>query len=568
MDKILKFLLMFLVTGIGIKAQQFKIDTIQYKGSDKNLINLVILGDGYTKEELKYYQEDARRFSAYFFETEPFRQYQNYFNIYAIQTISEESGAIHKNISPDCPKEHFYKLEDLPHRFNQFKRDDYTPTTNPNTIFGSTFDSWGIHRLVVPQNTAKIKEVLSSHIPNYAQVVVLVNSPYYGGSGGEFATATVNFKSNDIAVHELGHSFGQLSDEYFAGVQYASENVNFTQNAADVPWKHWLGTNDIGVYAYADKGVASKWFRPHEYCKMQYLIAPFCSVCQEVFVEKIHDKTNPILSVKPDHTKKVEAKENQLFAVKLAKPSPNTLKVNWFLNDQPINQNRDSIYVNKGMLQAGLNKLRVEVKDTTDLVRTEKHHEHIYAENWEIENNVTASLEKPISTWGNSLEACYDGQQMITIKNPQPTFKYLWFDSIDSKNPIAITSNFMTPKLKKETAFYVQAQYNGLESERVQVMISVLDEIKPIKKVKTKTKNGITFIQLVDAEDPNIKYEWFDENNQVIYKSRSANEHYFSKQKESSNKLELDANFKSKIIEVQKINKQTTCKGERFKIVL
>ncbi|ULT22222.1 M64 family metallopeptidase [Sphingobacterium sp. E70] len=129
------------------------------------------------------------------------------------------------------------------------------PVTHPNTIFGSSFDNGGLHRLVVPQKNERIEEVLKTHIPNYTQVVILVNSPFYGGSGGKWATSTVNFKSNDIAVHEIGHSFAQLADEYWAGNQYAIESVNRSQTAAAnaVPWKHWLGKDGVGIYSYGGK---------------------------------------------------------------------------------------------------------------------------------------------------------------------------------------------------------------------------------------------------------------------------------------------------------------------------
>ncbi len=58
-----------LFTASILSAQKFDIDTLQYQLSDKNVINLVVLADGYTKDELKYYKEDAKRFTDYFFKT-------------------------------------------------------------------------------------------------------------------------------------------------------------------------------------------------------------------------------------------------------------------------------------------------------------------------------------------------------------------------------------------------------------------------------------------------------------------------------------------------------------------
>lgn len=78
------FLATTLFTVSTLSAQKFEIDTLQYQGSDKNIINLVVLADGYTKDELKYYKEDAKRFTDYFFKTEPLSQYINYFNVFVI----------------------------------------------------------------------------------------------------------------------------------------------------------------------------------------------------------------------------------------------------------------------------------------------------------------------------------------------------------------------------------------------------------------------------------------------------------------------------------------------------
>ncbi|KKX49644.1 M64 family metallopeptidase [Sphingobacterium sp. IITKGP-BTPF85] len=83
-------------------AQRYAIDTLQYQGTDQKVVNLVILGDGYTQAQLMDFEEDAKRFTDYFFQTEPFRQYSNYFNVFAIKTPSLESGAVHACTASDC----------------------------------------------------------------------------------------------------------------------------------------------------------------------------------------------------------------------------------------------------------------------------------------------------------------------------------------------------------------------------------------------------------------------------------------------------------------------------------
>lgn len=567
MNKSYYFLFLFLISVLSW-AQKFKIDTLQYKGSDKNLVNLVILADGYTKDEMDFFKEDAKRFTDYFFETEPFKQYSNYFNVFAIESISKQSGAIHSKDANDCPHEKIVDLENIPVRFNKFKRNEFTPITSPETIFGSTFDSWGIHRLVVPRNTKLIKEVLKNHIPTYSQVVVLVNSPYYGGSGGEFATATVNFKSNDIAVHELGHSFGELSDEYWAGNVYANENVNLTQNAADVPWKNWIGTNGVGVYSYGDKGSAANWFRPHEFCKMQYLVAPFCSVCQEVFVEKIHRLTNPILKTTPTHQQPIAADSIKKFKVDLAKPSPNTLEVKWKLNNSLIATNIDSIYLNKGILSQGNNLLEVEVYDATELVRADHHAEHVYKATWTIENSKEFNLTKPVLTWGKKVETCYNGYQALSVYNPQAGVEYFWYDSPDAKTVLAKTTNYLLPRLTESKSYYVEARLGDKKSELTEVKVEVFDKIIPVQKVKIKNTKDGKLIEIKDKLDPKGTFLWYNGDHQLIYKSNDKSVHHFDKIKETGDKIILKNADQWKEIYIQKVNTETTCVSERKKISL
>ena len=555
-----------LFSHLFAQEKQFQVDTLQYQGTDKNLINLVILGDGYTKEELEYFTEDTKRFTNYFFKTEPFAQYANLFNVFAIKTISEESGAIHECTGDDCPNIE-YELTGLPPRFNQFPKPIAVPKTNPNTIFGSSFDHYGIHRLVVPKHHDKIREILKKHTPNYSQVVILVNSPYYGGSGGEFATATVNIASNDIAIHEIGHSFTNLADEYWAGNMYAVEGPNRTQeaNPEKVSWKHWIGTNGVGVYAYGGKDSRANWFRPHEFCKMQYLVAPFCSVCQEAIVETIHNKANPILHASPNTDTLTIDKLNDKFVLKLAKPSPNTYKIEWFLNNELIAQNLDSIYINKGSYKSGSNLLRAIVKDTTNLVRNPEYLKHFYEHNWTIDALNEHELTAPISTWGDTLETCYNGHQALSIKNPQAGVQYAWYDSANPEIIISTASNWVTPRLKADKLYFVEASFGNQHSKRTAVLIKVLPEIKMNYKIKVNKNKREIRIKITTPLDEQYNYLWFDENNTQLFNKGTTQSNYL-RTDNTNGELILDATSTLGKVYLQKVNKETTCVSEKQEI--
>jgi len=115
-----------------INAQTFKVYTLQFYGDISKFINIVILGDGYTANQLDTFIFDAKKLSNYLFSQSPWSNYNNYFNVFAIKVISQETGTKHPNTAPDCGNS--------------------VPITNPNTYFGCTFDSNSIHRLVVPTN--------------------------------------------------------------------------------------------------------------------------------------------------------------------------------------------------------------------------------------------------------------------------------------------------------------------------------------------------------------------------------------------------------------------------------
>lgn len=545
----------------GARAQKYPIDTLQFQGTDKQIVNLVILGDGYTQDQMGDFHEDAKRFTDYFFKTEPFRQYANYFNVYAINTPSQESGAVHSCTADDCPKvEHGHK--DLPARFNEFPKRIAVPVANPNTMFGSSFDNYGLHRLVIPQKADVIERVLADNIPNHTQVVILVNSPFYGGSGGKYATATVNASSNDIAVHEIGHSFAILADEYWAGNQYAIEGPNRTQHADpnEVPWKHWLGVNGVGVYGYGGSKSPAQWFRPHEFCKMQYLVAPFCSVCQEIFVETIHQKTNPIASVRPLADKPLEADSVRLFALNLLKPSPNTLAVKWFLNDALIATNIDSIYLNLGMLNLGVNNLRAEVKDTTDLVRSPEKQVYQYAVKWTINNALVRELKSPQSTWGDSLQTCFNGHQALTVKQPEAGMQYNWYLAEQDTKPFATTSNLVTPKLTTDQTYYLESVWKDKTSKRVPIHVLLLPEIAAPKSYKlAKQKGGKTLrITLNEKVDKRYSFLWKNADGSILYEWDEFSGEFLRTGK-FNNVMQVKLPETATKITVQKVDNETTC---------
>jgi hypothetical protein len=544
-----------------VQAQPFAIDTLQYQGSTTKAIDLVIVGDGYTINEQHFFHDDAVRFTNYLFKTEPFKQYSTFFNIYAIRTVSEQSGATHPQALSDCPEE-AWETTDVPARFNGYTRNIKVPTGTVSTIFGSSFDTSGIHRLVVPTKEALLDEIVSSHVPGAHQVVVLVNSPYYGGSGGKYATATVNIQSNAIAVHEIGHSFANLADEYWSGNQYAAEGPNLSQKITDIPWKHWLGHDDVGIYSYGNTASRSNWFRPHEYCNMQYLIAPFCPVCKEQFVKKIHEKSNPILSQSPESNDLITTDASQIFSISLLKPSPNTLQTEWFFNDKLIGKNKEAISINAGAYLQGRNILKVVVTDTTSLVSDPNYKGNVYSTQWEWHSQATHALAPPTITWNGTLETCYNSPQVINVVRFEGDVTYQWFDSVSATEPLATGRYYITPPITQNTTYYVEAQRDHLRSSRVPVLVKVLEPIAKPSQIKIKKRKGKITVAITEKQDPAYEYFWYKVDGTPYYQGDESI-HILDRERIMDATLTLTDTQHPVTLYVVKANKATTCTSER-----
>jgi hypothetical protein len=406
-------IILFLAISSSI-GQVFQVDTLQYKGDINKYINFVIIGDGYTSEQQNNFITEANNLSRYLLTQTPWINYSNYFNIFAIKVVSSQSGTKHPNTASDCDT-----------------ASPLVPVSNPTTYLGCTFDVYGIHRLVVPQNISNLAGVLAKNFPNYDQVFVIANSPYYGGSGGGTATSTTDLKSPEVSVHELGHSFAKLADEYYAGDNFASEKPNMTQqtNTTLVKWTNWIGYNGTGIYQHSGGGQSASWYRPHNNCKMRYLGAQFCNVCAEAIIERIHSLVNVIVGYTPTTLTITSPKQYLGFKLStLMKPVPNTLNIVWNLDGKPTSKNVDSIQVDQNTLSIGTHTLTATVIDTSAMLRVNNHPTiHFSTVNWTIAK-LTTGIELKSST-----------NKISCSVYPNPTTNFFTFEfELDKKSKVSI----------------------------------------------------------------------------------------------------------------------------------
>lgn len=252
------------------------------KGGDANRkVDIVIVPDGYTAAQMSQFKKDCEKFKNEFFKYEPYTSHKNDFNIHAVLAPSQESGV-------DEPCKGIWK----------------------NTIVSCSYWSLGSERYLMTTDNKTLRDV-AANAP-YDQIYILVNSTKYGG-GGIFNWYCTGVNSNKMAgkiiVHEFGHGFAGLGDEYVGGSEYndfynlklepADPNVT-TLVDFDSKWKDMVeqGTpvptpatseyNDkVGVYegaGYLRKGL----YRPMQDCLMNHFgCDAFCPVCQRAIVKMI-----------------------------------------------------------------------------------------------------------------------------------------------------------------------------------------------------------------------------------------------------------------------------------------
>ena len=177
---------------------------IQKMGEPEQKVDFLILGDGYTAGEAKKFEADAKRLTEVLFSTSPFREHRRSFNVWGLCPPAAESGV-------SRPSTGVYR----------------------DSPIGATYDAFGSERYVLTFDNRALRRAAS--FAPYEFIEVLVNNRTYGG-GGIFnlysTVASDNAFSNYVFVHEFGHHFAGLADEYY------TSSVAYGPTTARVePWE-------------------------------------------------------------------------------------------------------------------------------------------------------------------------------------------------------------------------------------------------------------------------------------------------------------------------------------------
>lgn len=430
----MKKLLFFLLISQFSLAQVFQTTAIIQNGPNDKRINMVVLGDGFTAAQQTDFIANATTLVNYIFSKAPYAQYKNYFNVYAIEVISAETGVKHPGTATDVTE-------------------PVIPVTNPNNFLGSTFDV-GVHRCMYSYTTNKITSVLASNMPDFDIAFILGNSPEYGGCGGTYAFVSKHTAANEIVVHELGHSFGNLADEYWFAGSGESPNKTQNNNAATNKWKNWNGINSVGMYPYTE---SPSWFRPHQNCEMRYLNQQFCSVCTQQIIERVHTLQNPISSFTPANTATINLTGPITFNVSEILPIPNTLVNTWTVNGTPISETSSSATIPASSFMNGNNTVLFTVIDNNPLLKVDNHATlHVGTVTWTVNKSALSTGEIDVRERNFTIYP-NPAKSQIFIKDKSNTLKNVSVEILDISG-----RTLRSPKVEMLNSGEVAVNLDGL----------------------------------------------------------------------------------------------------------
>lgn len=264
------------------KPLNSKFTRLYGKGDPSVSVDLAFIAEGYTADEMQKFRNDVKTMADILFREPPFNEYSDKFNIWAVEAVSEETGT-------DVPGKRSYV----------------------NTALNSSFYTFDLDRYLTTQDIKSVNDY-AGLVP-HDNIIVLINSSQYGG-GGVYnyysGTTTDHPLSPKVFIHEFGHGFGGLADEYYSSsvayeefypldvepwepnittmVNFGSKWQNLIPAGIPVPTpaeeKYSTLTGLFEGGGYSAKGI----FRPEMDCRMKGNSPKgFCKVCSKVLRETI-----------------------------------------------------------------------------------------------------------------------------------------------------------------------------------------------------------------------------------------------------------------------------------------
>ena len=276
-------------------------------GPPENRIDVVVMGDGYTIAKQNAFDDIARAIPKTFAQDKVLGEYLPYHNFLRANVVSREDGVDGYNRKYDT------------------------------ALGGHVLD---FHRVLVGIDREAVKR-MADELPYHDALAIVIVNKGDGGTGGG-GIAAVGGRDEATIVHEWGHAFAGLSDEYIDHVHRGSAqdgiNVAGTEDPKSVPWRHWLEADapGIGVYEGAGGMQRGAWKPTTGGCRMENG-RRWCKVCAEALVLEIYRRVDPIDGCTPEahpftETQYAFGRDDVLrFEVQPMQPKSHALEVRWWL---------------------------------------------------------------------------------------------------------------------------------------------------------------------------------------------------------------------------------------------
>jgi uncharacterized FlaG/YvyC family protein len=271
-------------------------------GDPHDKVDIVFIAEGYKAEDWEKFKKDVDRFTKAIFRAEPFQSHKEKFNVSGVFRASQHRGT-------DEPTKGIFK----------------------NTVLDSSYNALNTPRYLLIDDTKTLRDI-ASRVP-YDTLIVMANTPRYGG-GGIYNDYTIftsdDERSEQTLMHEFGHGFADLADEYFTssvaynefyppGVEPYEPNITALLNPEHIKWKHLLapgipiptpwGQEEVEILEKKKKEAANK--------AKQLISSLEHDQASEVDIRKVQEDLNSTLEQINMEIKKVLLKYQEKYKGKI-----------------------------------------------------------------------------------------------------------------------------------------------------------------------------------------------------------------------------------------------------------
>ncbi|MFM2082755.1 MAG: hypothetical protein RL380_1446 [Verrucomicrobiota bacterium] len=418
-----KFFAIVSLCWLALTARAQTITTLRTNGPADNRINLIFFAEGYRTNQLAQFTNDAALAASNLLATAPYSDYSNYFNAYAISVPSTNSGANH-SASGNTNLTYFSAT------FNSVSNSITIPPNDRSASYNlgkgkiaNLLTNFALYTNQLSLATDLLPKIFTTN----RLLIVLVNDAQSGGSGtptsvsDTLAFCVASPVNAQTVVHETGHAFASLADEYtnaypgFVPVERANATTNLI--LANIPWKNWIdsGVADFGfptpttnVSLYSAVGVwqgaqynVTGWYRPKLDCIMNQLgTVGFCEICSEAIIKSCYQGLRPFENIFPaTNNPTLTTTQALTFSLTKLQPPTHNLLVQWFTNGVAApNQTNTSFTFLPSKFTNGNHTVRAAVRDTTALVLNDPAKNLSNSVVWNVAYGVT-SLQLTNPRW-------------------------------------------------------------------------------------------------------------------------------------------------------------------------